>query len=500
MAEARTRNLPVPPEVLLALAGATPELSWPVTPDGWSYRSDGRAFSPNSPGQHGFLVTDARFSALFSGRGGGKSAAGAQRANKKIREGQSGIVMNPDFENLKISTWPEFREWIPWKLVVPKHKRYANPEWWPSGPFEIVFQNGVTVIIKGVQEPGSARGPNVNWLWYDEAGRDKTGDSWKVAFPSVRIGPNPQAWITTTPLGREHWTYKFFVKLDGIPEDLVNEYEKLTSYPLIEYFHTSIEDNKENLDPGFYLAVMAAYTTEWERQREVLGQFADEGGVLGDRGWFKDKILSVIPDDWIMRGRLRFWDLAATVRKIVAGRKLNDPDQTVGTLMADCRPNFVIEDQVAGHWIWEDIKRVIIQTAKMDGPFVRICIEQEPGSGGINQVAEIASRIRKELPGWPNVIGWKPEGDKVVKSGPLFSEAKQGKIFLLDGPWVEPFLDQFSSFPVAIHDDLVDSAASARHVIAPIKSWRNVEFLAIGKIKAKEPEKVSEAVTEPDLE
>jgi len=39
----------------------------------------------------------------------GKSGAGAQKALFKIMNGESGLIMNPDFENLKISTWPEFQ-------------------------------------------------------------------------------------------------------------------------------------------------------------------------------------------------------------------------------------------------------------------------------------------------------------------------------------------------------------------------------------------------------
>ena len=460
LAEAQHRGMEIPKETLQQLVGLKSDVNFRTSTNGWFYRQDGREYIPNCDEQLGFATTRARFSALFSGRGAGKSCTGSQRACKKISQGQSGIVINPDFENLKISTWPELREWIPWEQVFTRHKRYRNPDWRPTGPFEIVFQNGATMLLKGVQDAGSARGPNVNWLWYDEAGRDLTGDAWRIALASVRIGENPQAWITTTPLGREHWTYKFFVKQEGISDELRAMYEELDR-PLIEYYHISIEDNKDNLDPGFYHAVMASYVTEWERQREVMGVFADAGGVLGDRGWFRDKVVKAIPDDAPVHKKIRYWDLAASERKIVRGKKKTDPDETVGTLMADAKPDFYIEDQVCGHWIWEDIKAVIMQTAKMDGPFVQIWIEEEPGSGGINQVAEIAGRIKKELPGWPEVKGWRPQGDKVIRSGPLFSEAKRGFIWLVDGNWVEPFLDQFASFPIAIHDDKVDSAASA---------------------------------------
>ena len=111
-------------------------------------------------------------------------------------------------------------------MVIPKHSRRANVGWVPNQPFKLAFINGVEVICKGLKEEGSARGPNINWLWYDEAGRDDTGEAWQTAIASVRVGIDPQAWITTTPKGRDHWIYKFFV-LQDIPEDAIKAFEEV---------------------------------------------------------------------------------------------------------------------------------------------------------------------------------------------------------------------------------------------------------------------------------
>ena len=66
----------------------------------------------------------------------------------------------------------------------------------------IKFDTGATVYYGGIEDEDRWRGPNVNWLWFDEAARKKTDRAWVVAVAGVRIGPNPQAWITTTPRGR----------------------------------------------------------------------------------------------------------------------------------------------------------------------------------------------------------------------------------------------------------------------------------------------------------
>ena len=123
------------------------------------------------------------------------------------------------------------------------------------------------------------------------------------------------------------------------------------------------------------------------RQQELHGAFVDQGGVLGNRAWFDGKIVPYPPAG--VRGRVRYWDLAASERKIASGKKTNDPDETCGTLMSfihdPIHNRFFIEDQVSGFWEWEDIKRTVLETAIKDGPSVKIWVEQEPGSGGITE-------------------------------------------------------------------------------------------------------------------
>ena len=221
--EMRSRGIPIPDNVL-----QKSKVTWSVDPDGWFIKLNGKNFIPNSK-QLPFINSKARFSAFFGGRGSGKSASGAQKALRKIMQGESGSVMNPDFENFKYSTWPELREWIPWNMVAPKQRFRVNNEWQPSEHFTMSFMNGAKMICKGLKDPDSARGPNVNWLWYDEAGRDRTGLGWKIAVAGVRVGKNPQAWTTTTPSGMDHLIYKFFVKKD-IPDEVIEAFLQASSY------------------------------------------------------------------------------------------------------------------------------------------------------------------------------------------------------------------------------------------------------------------------------
>ena len=248
-------------------------------------RSDGHTYRP-SGGQSSFHDDLARFRVLFGGRGSGKTTAGAHEALKYIRQGMSGAVLNPDFENFKASTWPEFRQWIPWSKVVPNDRRMAEHGWEPRAPFVIHFTNGVSVRCKGLKDPDAARGPNVSWLWYDEGGRDKTGMAWLLAIASVRIpGPNgemPGAWVTTTPKGTRHWTAQWFVYQNI--SDAAQEVLDSIGYTGTLYGHhyASIHDNRANLDPLYYASLLSAYTGKFAQQ-ELDGKLVDiTEGVVYD--------------------------------------------------------------------------------------------------------------------------------------------------------------------------------------------------------------------------
>lgn len=512
ISELKSRGIPIPTD--LEIPKTKLEVSWNLDPNGYFVRKDGWTYKPR-PMLVDFINSRARFILLKSGRGGGKSASGAQKALKKIMQGKSGAVMNPDFENFRTSTWPELQSWIPWQMVVPSHRYRANPEWEAIRPFSIVFLNGAKMYCKGLKDPESARGANLNWFWYDEGRRDPTGLGWKNAIAFLRVGEEPQAWCTTTMAGLDHWTNTFFqgTSLTDELQKLIDELRlKGVDQPLFEIFKTSTIENAENLDPVFYASLVSTHPSGYLRVREIDGEAADEGGSLGDRAWFANKDYEQEPD-WVMR-KVRFWDLAGTEKKILKGKKMNDPDETVGSLVGtDEEKNislkrFCIIDQIGGYWDWAKIKDIMVAVTKQDGPTVEVCFEQEPASGGKNQVAELKAHLKKECP-WvrfskgnkiTDIAGaWNPKdaGDRVMGANTWFAEAqtnevdtKDGKIvhvgqwYYVKGLWTSKFFTQLDTFDGINHDDRITSITGARYVLAPImKRWSTVKFLAIGTTK-----------------
>lgn len=478
LAEAKSRGLL--PTIQRKMASDSKRKARPFTKDdnGYYYKFDGKHFFPNDA-QRGFLSSDAYFVGYIGGRGAGKTSTGSQKVLKKIEAGEPGIIINPDFENLKISTWPEFREWIPWDRVVPRQRYRRHPEWVPAGPFTLVFGTGAWVIIKGLKDPDSARGPNVNWLWYDEGGRDRNGLSWKIAVASVRIsktGMPTQRILTTTPNWQAPWIKELFYDRKMAAE-AVEAFEGLDR-PIVETFFGSLLDNKSNLDPATYATLLATYPSGYLREQEIMGRFVSPSGVLGNVSWFDNRVLEKSPEG--VDARIRYWDLAGSEKKL-AKKKALDPDENVGTLLSKFGANFCIEEQDYSRQMpWEKFKEHVSAIAQRDGPYVPVWFEQEPAAGGVNQVEEFKLYIRDNVgPQW-TVKGHRPEGDKVTRALPWFAEAERGVFFMVKGAWNSGFFEQLGNFPEGAHDDRVDSVSGARQIIAPFKTWKTVEFIYLG--------------------
>ena len=482
MQEAQSRGIQLKPTTLAKFPNTEKKITWPVAPNGYFIRDDGHLYIPTAE-QRAFIDSNARFVLFRGGRGSGKSGAGAQKALRRIMLGESGAVINPVFADFKTSTWPEFKRWIPWNMVVPSQRHRRREEWEPHQPFVMVFTNGAKVYCKGLNNPRGARGANINWLWYDEAASDPTGMAWNIAVAAVRIGHYPQCWATTTPKGTEHWVYKFFIHRE-IPQEVLDILAKSDAGNriLIENFHGTIDENKENLDPAFYASILMAYPSGWLRSQEAEGEFANEGGKIGDRFWFHEKVLDSAPAD--ASKRVRFWDLAGTEKK----RAKDDPDETVGALVSKFSlegrsPQFCIEDMVCGYWEEEKVLSAILNTARFDGPGIPVYIEQEPASSGKNWIAVIKQEFKK----YPELqnhrvegIPAKDVGDRVLAASTYwFGQAANGNMWIVKAPWNDKFLGQLDGFTQLEHDDRVTAVTGAMYKLNPYRIWKRVPFLAV---------------------
>ena len=229
--------------------------------------------------QSQFLLSLARFVALLGGVGSGKTAAGAVKAVKKISEGEDGIIVAPDFPQLYKSTFPEFLKWAPMSLCTNAHLDHPHTQK-KIMTFNIRGKE-VLVYYGGIEKEKGWAGPNVNWAWFDEGGRKRTRLAFNILAARIRVGLNPQLWVTTTPAGIAHWLYDVFVK--GIfDEDVLKIlYELGYKGKVVDYFHVTTEDNKQHVDPFYYATLMGLYTGKM-REQELLGGFVSLDGAIWD--------------------------------------------------------------------------------------------------------------------------------------------------------------------------------------------------------------------------
>ena len=109
-------------------------------------------------------------------------------------------------------------------------------------------------------------------------------------------------------------------------------------------------------------------------------------------------------------------------------------------------------------------------------------MEEEPGSGGKNQVAAVKEHF-KTFPDlqYHKVVGQsaKKVGDRVMAANHWFGVAAEGRFEMVKGSWNEKTLSQIDGFTQIIHDDRVTSITGAFTNLSPWKSWVRVPFLAI---------------------
>ncbi|HEY7198949.1 MAG TPA: phage terminase large subunit, partial [Candidatus Dormibacteraeota bacterium] len=146
--------------------------------------------------------------------------------------------------------------------------------------------------------------------------------------------------------------------------------------------------------------------------------------------------------------RVRFWDLAATAEP-TRSDLLYDPDYTVGALLGQAQDGTVyVLDVVRRRLDPLDVKRLVRQTAELDGREVVIGMEQESGASG---KAEIHS-YRRLLAGY-TFQPRQPYADKVTRAAPYASYAEGGGVRLVRAPWNAAFLQEHEQFPLGEHDD-----------------------------------------------
>lgn len=130
---------------------------------------------------------------LRSGRGGGKSRAGAEWVRKMTsRVSRLALVgrTSADFRDTMIEGESGILSVCPPKM---------QPHWEPSKR-RLTFPNGCIVTAFSAEEPDRLRGPQFGAAWLDEAAHyAQIEEVWDNLTLGLRLGRRPQVCVTTTP-------------------------------------------------------------------------------------------------------------------------------------------------------------------------------------------------------------------------------------------------------------------------------------------------------------
>ena len=235
---------------------------------------------------------------------------------------------------------------------------------------------------------------------------------------------------------------------------------------------TSIGFSDPRIEDGELLCPERIGPAEIKRLREVdfteyawAGQMQQRPSPRGGGLFRIDKIeiVSEIPNDARII-QVRAWDRAGTK---------DGGAYTAGALIAwnvldNC---YYIRDMVRGQWATDERERITKQTAELDTPIVRIILEQEPGSAGIDSITSTVRNLTSSRNGVRNysIHSVKVTGDKITRADPMATQISVGNFKLVAGPWNRPLLQELEMFPSGKYKDQTDSISLGLNWLMNIK-------------------------------
>ena len=196
-----------------------------------------------------FVNCTDRFSLFVGGIGSGTSHAGAVKALLAGGKAKTmGLVVAPTYPMLRDATLRTFQA-VAGNALVDFHKSEMRG----------TLRNGSEILFRSADMPDRLRGPNIHWMWSDEAALCPA-QTWEIGIGRLRAdGLAGPAWLTTTPKGR-NWVYS-----------------QLTN---LTVFRATTAENPF-LDREFVRSLETIYSGPFARQ-ELAGEFVSFEGLVYD--------------------------------------------------------------------------------------------------------------------------------------------------------------------------------------------------------------------------
>lgn len=261
--------------------------------------------------------------------------------------------------------------------------------------------------------------------WYRYLFSRARGARYSAAPVRVRDASNPGG------IGHEWVRRRFFD--DGFVNGRAFVPARLEDNPYLDI--AEYDESMKELDPITYAQLRHG---DWNVQAH--GPFFDR------------KTIPLLDEPENKEGLIRMWDLAATKNQTSAW--------TAGALCSYRNGVFDVHEIRRMRGDPGEVEAFIRHTAEEDGRKVRIFMEQEPGSGGVNTIYRYRFAV---LPGW-TFEEYLPKLDKLTRAAPLSAHAKRGGVRFVRGRWNSVAFDEFEAFPNGFKDQ-VDTCSAAFQVL-----------------------------------
>ena len=371
----------------------------------------------------------ARWKILCAGRRFGKSRLGVQLCLEEALKGGRVWWVAPTFAIARVG----------WRDVVAAANEFPKEAGVDIriGDMEVKFPGGGSISVKSADNPQRLRGEGLNYLVMDEAAfvREET---WTEVLRPTLTENKGSALFISTPIGMDNWFYHLWEKAESADEWARFQFPTVAN-PIID--PAEVEAARDDLGELVFA-------------QEYLAEFISEGAQMFRSHWFNYYKLGV-GTIWcegekydINKDLVKFAtvDLAASTKE--------SADYTVisvfGYHMQSDRLFMLdmIRDRFEAPDIVPQIKRAIgIHNLEWVG------IEKTGYQLAIVQFARREGLRIKEL---------RADKDKRSRALPLSAKMERGLVYFPQKEeWVGEVERELLTFPVGVHDDIVDTLAYA---------------------------------------
>lgn len=452
-----------------------------------------KRIGPQPGPQELFLATDADIAIYGGAAGGGKSWALMLDAVRYVTVPKyTAVIFRRETPQIKNpgGLWDESMELYP----LLGGAGYRSVLEWRFGDVKIKMSH-----MEKEADKLAWQGSQLAFIGFDELTHFDESQFWYMLsrnrslckvrpYMRATTNPDPDSWVADLiawwiddagfPIESRSGVLRFFVRVDDqlrwydsrgeAYEDNREQLDAFAQYGVrpdelvysFTFVHANIYDNEILMrrDPTYLAKLLTLPEVEQGRLLGGNWKVRHEAGKVFNRAWLT--LISRVEVPEIVKA-VRFWDIAATAKQT----RGNDPDYTAGVLMGiDAQGRYIVLD-VQAEQVGPAARNVLMKrTAEADraiyGSRYTVGWESQPAAAGKDLDLALAKLFDgfafKAVPA---------KGDKVLRAGPLASQARVGNVFVVQADWTDEYLRWLHGFPDLKHDDHVDASSGAHGLL-----------------------------------